>query len=64
MQGHMLVAYFCTLNPQAFINLLTCYVIKLRVLKGRTNMQSYIKAAEVVLPGDGGGLPLKLDFMT
>ena len=24
----------------------------------------YIKAAHVVLQGDGGGLPLKLDFMT
>ena len=31
----------------------------------RTNMQKlYIKAAHVVLQGDGGGLPLKLDFMT
>ena len=44
--------------------LLTCYVIKVRVRKGCTNMQSYIKAAQVVLPGDGGGLLLKLDFMT
>ena len=44
--------------------LLTFYVIKIRLQKGCTNMQSYIKAAEVVLPGDGGGLLLKLDFMT
>ena len=44
--------------------LLTCYVIKVRVQKGCTNKQSYIKAAQVVLPGDGGGLLLKLDFMS
>ena len=44
--------------------LLTCYVIKVRVHKGCNNMQPYIKAAQVVLPGDGGELLLKLDFMT
>ena len=39
------------------------HVVKVRLRKGYTNMQSYIKASQVVLPGDVGGLLLKLDFM-
>ena len=56
----------CTrgVNPHAFIYSKNFYVIKVHVQKGCTSLQSYIKAAQGVLPGNGGGLLLKLDFMT
>ena len=38
-------------------------MIKVRVQKkGCTNMQSYIKAAQVVLPGDGGEFAVETRF--